>query len=160
MSNRDEIRIIEADLDDAQQGSALVGLLDSYAREPAGQSTPIDAATASGIVPGLKRHPSTLVLLAVTDDVYSGTAVCFWGFSTFTARPVLNIHDLVVLPEYRGRGIGSALLDEAERRARAAGSSRLTLEVLDSNRDAKRLYERCGFGSWSEPTLFVTKPLT
>lgn len=159
MVTRTEIRIIEADLDDAQQGDALVRLLDSYAREPAGQSAPIDAAAAPQIVPGLKRHPSKLVLLAITDDCYAGAAVCFWGFSTFTARPVMNIHDLVVLPDYRGRGIGSALLGEAESRARAAGSSRLTLEVHDSNRDAKRLYERYGFGPWSEPTLFVTKPL-
>ena len=160
MASRIDIKIIEADLDDAQHGSALIRLLDSYAREPAGQSAPIDAATAAGIVPGLKSHPSTLVLLAVTAGVCAGATVCFWGFSTFTARPVLNIHDLVVLPDYRGRGIGSALLDELERRARAAGSSRLTLEVHDSNRDAKRLYERYGFGPWSEPTLFVTKPLT
>ena len=122
MLNRTETRIIEADLDDAQQGDALVRLLDSYAREPAGQSAPLDAEAAPGIVPGLKSHPSRLVLLAVTDGVYAGAAVCFWLFSTFTAKPVLNIHDLVVLPDYRGHGIGSALLNEAERRARAVGT--------------------------------------
>ncbi|MGD8340541.1 MAG: GNAT family N-acetyltransferase [Gammaproteobacteria bacterium] len=154
-----DISVIESDLDDDAEGHALVKLLDSYAVEPNGQSAPIDAAITNEIVPGLKRHPTKLVLLAVVDEVFAGAAVCFWVFSTFTAKPVLNIHDLVVLPEYRGQGIGTALLDEAESRARAAGASRMTLEVRDSNRHAKRLYERYGFGPWSDPTLFVTKPL-
>jgi GNAT superfamily N-acetyltransferase len=160
MANQIEISIVEADLEDAAQGNALVTLLDSYAREPGGQSAPIDTKVANRIVPGLKRHPAKLVLLAVADEVYAGAAVCFWLYSTFTARPVLNIHDLVVLPGYRSRGIGTALLAEAESRARAEGASRLTLEVHDANRDARRLYARVGFGPWSEPTLFVTKHLS
>ena len=89
-----------------------------------------------------------------------GAAVCVWGFSTFTGCPSLNVHDLAVLPDHRGRGVGLLLLEEIERRARARGSSKLTLEVHASNEGAIRLYRRFGFGRWDAPTLFVTKPLT
>jgi ribosomal protein S18 acetylase RimI-like enzyme len=56
--------------------------------------------------------------------------------------------------------VGHLLLEEIERRARARGSSKLTLEVHASNQGAMRLYRRFGFGPWDTPTLFVTKPLT
>ena len=69
------------------------------------------------------------------------------------------MHDLAVLPEHRGRGVGRRLLEEIERRARARGSSKLTLEVHATNEAAMRLYRRFGFGPWDAPTLFVTKPL-
>jgi len=74
-------------------------------------------------------------------------------------RPIVNIHDLAVLPEQRGRGAGRALLREVERRARERGCARITLEAHDTNQGAKRLYRSFGFGPWDPPTLFVTKPL-
>ena len=95
-----------------------------------------------------------------SDGAAVGAAVCVWGFSTFTGCPSLNVHDLAVLPEHRGCGVGRLLLEEVERRARARGSSKLTLEVHASNEGAMRLYRRFGFGPWDAPTLFVTKPLT
>ena len=85
--------------------------------------------------------------------------MCFWGFSTFAAQPLLNLHDFAVLPEARGRGVGQRLLAEIERRARARGCCKITLEVHDSNERAKALYRREGFGPWTTPTLFVSKPL-
>ncbi|MDP7573186.1 MAG: GNAT family N-acetyltransferase, partial [Myxococcota bacterium] len=92
-----------------------------------------------------------------------GVAVCFLGFSTFQARPLLNIHDLAVLPEWRGRGVGRALLAAAEDRARQRGCCKLTLEVQDSNRRALQLYERFGFSDFvigdSGPTRFLAKLL-
>ena len=75
-----------------------------------------------------------------------------------THEQALDIHREV--GDRRGEGIGSRLLDELERRARERGCCKITLEVHDANVDAKRLYERSGFGPWDEPTLFVTKPLT
>lgn len=45
----------------------------------------------------------TLVLLAFVEDEPVGVAVCFFELSTFKTRPLLNIHDLAVLPQYRGR---------------------------------------------------------
>jgi ribosomal protein S18 acetylase RimI-like enzyme len=151
------IEIVEADLADPQHGEALLRLLDSYARESGGQSAPIPDEAASRVVSGLANHPSNLVLLAQADGEYAGASVCFWLYSTFAGRPFINVHDLVVDPGFRNRGIGTALLNEIENRARLADCCRLSLEVHDSNADAKRLYERFGFGPWNETTLYVTK---
>ena len=153
------IVIREADLLDARESLALVEIIDGYAREPGGQSAPLSDEARAALAPGLRAHPAAFALLAWQGDVAVGAAVCVWGFSTFTGCPSLNVHDLAVQPEYRGRGVGRLLLEEVERRARARGSSKLTLEVHASNEGAMRLYRRFGFGPWDAPTLFVTKPL-
>ncbi|MGD8861294.1 MAG: ribosomal protein S18-alanine N-acetyltransferase [Myxococcales bacterium] len=57
----------------------------------------------------------------------------------------LQVMNVATLPAFRGRGYGAALLQDAERSARARGLSAITLEVRRSNDDAIRLYERCGF---------------
>jgi len=151
--------IREADLLDARESLALVEIIDGYAREPGGQSAPLSDEARSALAPGLRAHPAAFALLAWQGECAVGAAVCVWGFSTFTGCPSLNVHDLAVQPGYRGRGIGRLLLEEVERRARARGSSKLTLEVHASNEGAMRLYRRFGFGPWDAPTLYVTKPL-
>lgn len=79
------------------------------------------------------------------------------------ARPLLNIHDLAVVPEWRGKGIGRALLEAAEASAVRRGCCKLTLEVLDDNQSARALYDRYGFVDFviveSAPTRFLCKPL-
>jgi ribosomal protein S18 acetylase RimI-like enzyme len=55
------------------------------------------------------------------------------------------LQSIAVDPEGRGAGVGSALMDEIEARARAAGSRRLALDVAASNETARRLYERRGW---------------
>ena len=154
-----DLRVVEADLNHPEHAQALVELIDSYARGPGGQSAPLTPEARANLAPGLRRHPSALVLLALADGDPAGAAVCFWGFSTFAGKPFLNIHDLVVLSQYQNRGIGSDLLAEAERRAQERSCCKLTLEVHDTNANAKRLYEKVGFGPWSPATIYVTKRL-
>ena len=89
------------------------------------------------------------------EDEPAGIAVCFFGFSTFRARPLLNVHDLAVMPKYRRQGVGSALLRECENRALRAGCCKLTLEVQDDNLRARALYERFGFGDFVVAELGV-----
>src|SRR5262249_22773955 len=55
------------------------------------------------------------------------------------------VHALAAYPEYRGRGVGAALLAEADRRAAAATLSGCSLIVSDTNKGARRLYERSGY---------------
>ncbi len=154
-----DLVIRDADLLDPEDSQALVEIIDCYAREPGGQGAPLSAYARAALAPGLHAHPAAFALLAWQSGVAVGAAVCVWGFSTFTGCPSLNVHDLAVLPEQRGRGVGRLLLEEIERRARARGSSKLTLEVHATNEGAIRLYQRFGFGPWDAPTLFVTKPL-
>ncbi len=60
------------------------------------------------------------------------------------------VTDLVVRDGFRGRGLGAALLAEAERYARAAGAVELRIAVLSANRGAATLYRRVGFVPYSE----------
>jgi GNAT superfamily N-acetyltransferase len=140
----------------------LLAVLDSYAADPVGGGEPLTADVRSRLIAALREVPNALVLLAFDDDRPIGAAVCFYGFSTFRARPVLNIHDLAVLPQHRGGGVGKSLLAAAEERARRRGCCRLTLEVQDDNPRARALYERFGFEDVvvrAAPTRFLAKPL-
>lgn len=159
-----EVAIIEADLLREDHRLAVETLIDAYARDPMGQGRPLDPDVRTSVVDGLRTHPTTVVLLAYVGEEALGIAVCFLGYSTFAARPLLNLHDLSVLPAFRGRGIGRALLAGVEQAARARGCCKVTLEVYESNVRARRTYEAAGFGSVApgatkDCTLFMTKPL-
>lgn len=159
----DSIRIVEADLHDPVHRAGIVDVLDSYARDPVGGGAPLSDEVRDALVPALATHPTTRAFLAFAEDRAVGVAICFLGFSTFAARPLLNVHDLAVTPEWRGHGIGRALLTEVEVHARREGCCKLTLEVQETNVRARRLYESFGFEdfviSGSSPTRFLAKPL-
>ncbi|MGH2598610.1 MAG: GNAT family N-acetyltransferase [Candidatus Rokuibacteriota bacterium] len=70
--------------------------------------------------------------------------------------PYAYISDLVVLPPYRRRGLGRALLEHAERFARDSGATVLRVGVLAKNEGAKRLYDRMGFADYM---IQLIKPL-
>jgi len=156
-------RIREADLADDGDARAVVEVLDSYASDPRGGGVPLTADVRSRLVPMLRAHPTTLVLLAFCDDEPVGLSIGFWGISSFRSMPLLNIHDLAVVPAWRGKGVGRALLAAAEERARGRGCCKLTLEVQDDNAPARILYERYGFQDViygnSGPTRFLNKML-
>jgi ribosomal-protein-alanine N-acetyltransferase len=57
----------------------------------------------------------------------------------------IHINNVAMLPQYRGRGIGTALMDHVLAEARGIGARRATLEVRASNTLALRLYQRLGF---------------
>ena len=154
------IQIQEADLTNPGDAEATAELLDSYARGPGGQNAPLGDHARSNLAKGLREYTRATVLLAYSADRPVGVAICVWGFSTFAGRPSVNVCDLAVLPDFQGRGIGTALLDEVATRARTRDCAKITLEVHDSNDGAKRLYRRFGFGPWDTPTLFVSKALT
>ena len=155
-----DVIVEEADLTDARQASAVVEIIDSYARGPGGQNAALTDFAREKLIAGLLDHPLAIVLLASVAARPVGIAVCVFGFSTFAGKPTLNVHDLAVLPDLQGQGVGHALLAEVERRARERGCSKISLEVLDTNDGAKRLYAQTGFGPWDSPTFFVTKPLS
>jgi GNAT superfamily N-acetyltransferase len=158
------LSIRAADLAAPTDAAAVVDLVNAYALDPLGGGAPLAADVRARLVPGLRAHPTAFVLLAFADERPVGLAVCFVGFSTFQGRPLVNVHDLAVLPAARGRGIGRALLVAVEEQARARGCGKLTLEVLDVNARARALYASVGFadhppGSPSA-TRFLTKTLT
>lgn len=64
---------------------------------------------------------------------------------TYTGARRGYIYDLFVAPTWRGKGLGRALLSEAERRCRERGLKELGLTVSVTNKAARRLYESAGF---------------
>lgn len=159
------IEIIEANLGDETLVRGIIDVLDCYAREPVGGQEPLPAEVRERLLTDLQTVDAAVIFAALDEDGrVVGVAVCFRGYSTFKARPLLNIHDVAVLQECRGRGVGTALLAAVERKARADGCCKLTLEVLDDNEGARRLYDRLGFGDGGPgdretKTLFMQKPL-
>jgi ribosomal protein S18 acetylase RimI-like enzyme len=89
--------------------------------------------------------PTAHIFLAYAESRPVGIAVCFRGFSTFAAKQLINIHDLAVLPEFRGQGVGRKLLAAVEQKARELDCCKLTLEVQEHNQHARGLYESFGF---------------
>ncbi|HWN36895.1 MAG TPA: GNAT family N-acetyltransferase [Gammaproteobacteria bacterium] len=156
------LQVREADYADERDAEGILAVLDSYARAPVGGGQPLAPDVRERLIPMLRQHPTSLVLLAFVDDEPVGIAVCFFGLSSFRARPLLNIHDLAVLPQYHGQGVGQALLKAVEERARRKGCCKLTLEVLDDNARARELYRRFGFDDvvvGESATRFLAKPL-
>jgi ribosomal protein S18 acetylase RimI-like enzyme len=153
------IEIREARLENEEDVDALFKILDAYARGPGGQNAPLSPIAQQNLGPGLRANPNAFVLFGVLDGRVVGAAVCVWSFSTFAGKPSVNLHDFSVLPDVRGMGVGTALLEELERRARGRDCAKMTLEVHVTNESAMRLYERFGFEGWNPSTLFVSKPL-
>ncbi len=86
--------------------------------------------------------PGAEVLIAREDREPAGFALFFHNFSTFVGRRGLYLEDLYVRPEYRGRGVGSALLRHLARIAVERGCGRLEWSVLDWNQPAIGFYRR------------------
>ncbi|WP_020207650.1 GNAT family N-acetyltransferase [Gilvimarinus chinensis] len=141
------ITITRADYHDPQHGYDIVSLLDAYARDPMGGGQPLSTFTREHLIARLAQYEA-ISLLAYDDEQAVGLLNAFTGFSTFACKPLINIHDLAVLPDYRGRGISLLLLDEIENIARENDCCKLTLEVLSENKIAASAYKKFGFSGY------------
>ena len=139
------VKIIQADLSNPENADALVVLLDCYARDPMGRGSGLTAFVRNNIAGALREIPGCFVILAYKNEKPVGLLIGFEGFSTFACKPLLNIHDIVVIPDCRGEGISTMLLKEAERIALERGCCKMTLEVLEGNQAALISYSRFGF---------------
>ncbi len=89
-------------------------------------------------------RPDAEVILAYAGGEPAGFALFFHNYSTFLARRGLYLEDLFVLPEYRGQGIGLALLRELARIAVERQCGRMEWSVLTWNQPAIEFYEKLG----------------
>jgi GNAT superfamily N-acetyltransferase len=99
-------------------------------------------------------RPSAEVLVAEDADEVVGFALFFQNYSTFLGKPGIYLEDLFVLPEFRGRGHGKALLLELARLAVERGCSRLEWAVLDWNEPAIGFYRALGAEPMNEWTVY------
>lgn len=148
------IEIVEADLSLRAHAEATVSLLDQYALDPMGGGSGLSAFAKANLIVELRRRSWLRVILAWSGAEAVGLAICIEGFSTFACKPLLNIHDLVVARKFRGRGIGNQILHRVEMLARELGCCKITLEVLEGNSIAQKLYSRCGYDGYQlDPTI-------
>jgi GNAT superfamily N-acetyltransferase len=139
------LRILPVDYLDAAHRNALVMLLDAYAQDPMGGGHALAQDVKARLCDDLAARPHAASFIAWRDDVPVGLINCMEGYSTFKARPLMNIHDIAVLPGHRGAGVGRALLAAAEQHAKGRGCCKLTLEVLTGNARALKSYLGFGF---------------
>ena len=139
-----------ADLAESASQTAVVDLLNHYSMHEMGGNQPLPLEVKGRLIEGLRAHPMSRVFLAYDIDRPIGIAVCFIGFSTFKAKPLINIHDLAVYESHRGRGVGSQLIDAVIEFANSLGCCAITLEVRADN-PARKLYAKKGFQSLGEP---------
>ena len=142
------IEIVRVRYDNPAHAAALIGLLDAYARDPAGGGEPLDEFARDNLIAELAARPFVFSVLAFDGDTPVGLVNAIEGFSTFACRPLVNVHDVVVASSHRGRGIAAQLFSEVEAIARERGACKLTLEVLDGNAPARALYRRLGFAAY------------
>jgi GNAT superfamily N-acetyltransferase len=147
LANAPALTIGLADYTDPRDAADLVALLDAYARDPMGGGEPLAECVKARLAGDLAANPQAFSLIARLDGQAVGLANCFMGYSTFAAAPLVNIHDLAVLPGHRGAGIGKALLAAVEAEGLKRGAVKITLEVLSGN-PARHLYAREGYGDY------------
>lgn len=147
-----------ADLNSAADAAAVVELLDGYSRDEFGSSKPLPDDVRERLVPELRRVGAFCVLAEV-DGRFVGLAICLMSFSSFRARPIVNIHDVVVDATVRGQGIGQALMQAVAAEATRRGCCKVTLEVRADNVVAQRVYAKAGFKPTEPQTWFWGKEL-
>ena len=91
--------------------------------------------------------PDVVMLVAERDAHVIGYAyAAIEGYDWMSLRgPAAVVHDLVVDPESRGRGVGRLLLDATLSHLRSRGVPRVVLSTAERNEPAQRLFERVGF---------------
>jgi GNAT superfamily N-acetyltransferase len=97
---------------------------------------------------------SARALIAFLDNIPVGFALYFHTFSTFLGKPGIYLEDIFVESEYRGKGIGSGLLQRVARIAREENCGRVEWSVLNWNRPSIDFYHRLGAVTMEEWRTF------
>ena len=143
-----DIKVVKVDYNHPQQAQDLTDLLNAYACDPMGGGVPLSESVANNLTSELAKLPHAFSLICYVDGKPAGLTNAFFAFSTFKAKPLVNIHDIAVKPEYRGLGLSKKLLAEVDNIARVHGCCKVTLEVLEGNEAAKQTYLKAGFAGY------------
>jgi ribosomal protein S18 acetylase RimI-like enzyme len=143
-----KIGILRADYLNAQHAEDIGYLLNNYAQDPMGGSTPLSDHVKNNLAKELSKLPHALSIISYVNDKPAGLINCFESFSTFKCKPLINIHDIVVVNEFRGLGISQLMLSKVEEIAKAKGCCKITLEVLEGNEIARSSYLKFGFDGY------------
>jgi GNAT superfamily N-acetyltransferase len=140
------LQIRTAEAADAALILELIRSLAVYEREPEAV-----VATEEDILrDGFGDRPLFRCLIAEWDGIAVGFAFYFFNYSTWRGRPGIHLEDLFVRPEFRGKGIGKALLIKVAAVAVENQCARFQWDVLDWNQPAIDFYHSLGAKFMSE----------
>ena len=142
------IKIIQANYNNPQHGRHIIEMLDCYANDPMGGNQALPDFVAQNLVHCLSNRSDAISILAYVEGQPAGLLNCFEGFSTFSCKPLINIHDLIVATEFRGMGLSTKMLTMVEEIATERECCKLTLEVLENNVIAINSYRKFGFNHY------------
>ncbi len=145
-----DVRIDPADIRDVPLMLGLIKALAEYERI-AHEVVATEAGLRESLF-GATPHAEAVIARVGSEAV--GFAVWFHSYSTFLSRPGLYLEDLFVRPEWRGRGIGRALLCHLARIAMERGCARMEWSVLDWNDQAIGFYRSIGARAMDEWTVY------
>ncbi|GAA0787023.1 GNAT family N-acetyltransferase [Marinobacterium sediminicola] len=143
-----DIEVVQADYTHPDHARDIPLLLNEYAKDPMGGGCALAEEVQQALVSKLAKIPHAFSILAYVNGEPAGLVNCFEAFSTFACKPIINIHDVVVLGHYRGAGLSQKMLALVEDIARERGCCKVTLEVLSKNEVAKSAYRKFGFSGY------------
>lgn len=141
--------VIVADYSNGQHAADISFLLNSYAQDPMGGGQALPDYVQDNLAAALAKVPNAFSVLCYVDGKPAGLTNCLQGFSTFKCKPLINIHDVVVLSGFRGKQISQHMLKKVEEVANERGCCKITLEVLEGNTIAKNSYLKFGFAGYA-----------
>lgn len=159
MKTMDMLKIVPCDFGNEKHCDAVVNLMNEYKCDKMGDGFPYAKDQTTKLITGLRDHPSKLVLLALHGEQYIGLITCFINFATFTVKPFINIHDVIIAASWRNSGVGRKLLEKVVEKATELDCSKITLEVREDNHNAKHLYNSLGFLDAEPKIYYWTKKL-
>lgn len=156
--------IVQADLSNKTHASAYLSLMSHYACDPMGGGEDLSEFAKQNLVSTLLKRTDTVVLLVFKGDKPAALLTAIEGFSTFSCKPLFNIHDVTVHKDFRGLKLTTMLFTEIEKIAKQRDYCKITLEVLSGNEVAKNAYLKQGYADYQlDPShgtaLFWTKSL-
>lgn len=132
------------------------GLILEFIRELAKYENMLDevVATEELLREWIFEKKKAEVIFALEDGKEVGFALFFHNFSTFLGRAGIYLEDLLVKPEYRGKGYGKGLLKKLAQIAKERGCGRLEWWCLDWNKPSIDFYLSLGAEPMDEWTTY------
>lgn len=156
--------ITEADLHNEAHANAYLALMSHYALDPMGGGEDLSDFAKENLINTLLKRSDVVIILIFNESKPAALLTAIEGFSTFACKPLFNIHDVVVMDQFRGLGLSKMLFTEIEKIAKKRNYCKITLEVLSGNPVAKKAYTKQGYADYQlDPShgsaLFWTKSL-
>lgn len=154
-----EKQFVRVNLQDDVHCLQLLKLMNDYMNDEMGIGEPMPEHLGPKIIEGLRKHSGYVGFFVQIGDEFAALANCNLNFSTWKAKPLINIHDFTVSPNFRKQGVGLFLLDKIAEYAIEKGYCRINLEVRHDNFKAQNLYKKAGYKECQPPNYFWEKRL-